>query len=79
MRYQQTLIQHNVTSLTSRGNLTDLKAIEVNTIDKYQGRDKECIILSFVRSNSKGNVSTKASYEMFIKHRFKTLISCLLL
>ncbi|XP_069756973.1 DNA replication ATP-dependent helicase/nuclease DNA2 isoform X2 [Narcine bancroftii] len=31
-------------------------AIEVNTVDKYQGRDKSVIILSFVRSNSKGKL-----------------------
>jgi len=29
--------------------------IEVLTIDKYQGRDKPCIVLSFVRSNAKGS------------------------
>ncbi|KAF5826217.1 AAA domain-containing protein [Dunaliella salina] len=29
--------------------------IEVLTIDKYQGRDKPCIVLSFVRSNTKGS------------------------
>nr|CAG8503282.1 11169_t:CDS:10 [Entrophospora candida] len=27
--------------------------IEVSTVDKYQGRDKACILVSFVRSNSK--------------------------
>ncbi|XP_078269252.1 DNA replication ATP-dependent helicase/nuclease DNA2 [Rhinoraja longicauda] len=31
-------------------------AIEVNTVDKYQGRDKSVIILSFVRSNSEGKL-----------------------
>lgn len=25
--------------------------VEVSTIDKYQGRDKECVIISLVRSN----------------------------
>lgn len=30
--------------------------LELLTIDKSQGRDKECIIVSFVRSNSQGNV-----------------------
>jgi len=30
--------------------------IEMNTVDKYQGRDKSCIIMSFVRSNNSGNV-----------------------
>lgn len=28
----------------------------MSTIDKYQGRDKEVIIVSFVRSNNKGKV-----------------------
>lgn len=31
--------------------------IEVATIDKYQGRDKECVLLSLVRNNTQGNVS----------------------
>ena len=30
--------------------------IETFTIDKCQGRDKECILISLVRSNSNGNV-----------------------
>ncbi|CAM9634020.1 unnamed protein product [Chrysoparadoxa australica] len=29
--------------------------VEMNTIDKYQGRDKDAIIISFVRSNARGN------------------------
>uniref|UniRef100_A0A673G9V3 DNA replication ATP-dependent helicase/nuclease n=1 Tax=Sinocyclocheilus rhinocerous TaxID=307959 RepID=A0A673G9V3_9TELE len=32
------------------------KALEVNTVDKYQGRDKSIIIVSFVRSNPEGNL-----------------------
>ncbi|XP_041378709.1 DNA replication ATP-dependent helicase/nuclease DNA2-like [Gigantopelta aegis] len=30
----------------------DLPAVEVNTVDQYQGRDKDVIIISFVRSQS---------------------------
>ena len=30
--------------------------LEVSTVDKYQGKDKECIIVSLVRSNSDGVV-----------------------
>jgi len=33
--------------------------VEVHTIDKYQGRDKECVIVSLVRSNPNGNVSVE--------------------
>lgn len=29
--------------------------LEISTIDRYQGRDKNVVILSFVRSNPEGN------------------------
>ncbi|KAK3554178.1 hypothetical protein QTP70_019104, partial [Hemibagrus guttatus] len=32
------------------------RAVEVNTVDKYQGRDKSVIIVSFVRSHTEGNL-----------------------
>jgi len=32
------------------------QGLEVSTIDKYQGRDKQVIVVSFVRSNVKGRV-----------------------
>lgn len=35
--------------------------VEIATIDKYQGRDKECVLLSLVRSNSQGNVGYTGS------------------
>ena len=31
-------------------------AVEIHTTDKFQGRDKECIIISLVRSNTEGNI-----------------------
>jgi len=31
--------------------------VEILTADKSQGRDKECILISLVRSNEDGNVS----------------------
>ena len=34
----------------------DTPQLEVNTVDKYQGRDKECIIISLVRSNPQKDV-----------------------
>jgi DNA replication ATP-dependent helicase Dna2 len=33
-----------------------LPGIEILTADKSQGRDKDCIIISLVRSNDTGNV-----------------------
>ena len=36
--------------------------VEVNTVDRYQGSDKDCIIISYVRSNPNKNVS---AYTIF--------------
>jgi DNA replication ATP-dependent helicase Dna2 len=36
--------------------------VEVLTADKSQGRDKDCIVISMVRSNDVGNVSTLNSF-----------------
>jgi DNA replication ATP-dependent helicase Dna2 len=33
------------------------KGVELSTVDKYQGRDKDCVIISLVRNNPQGNVS----------------------
>ncbi|XP_029465534.1 LOW QUALITY PROTEIN: DNA replication ATP-dependent helicase/nuclease DNA2 [Rhinatrema bivittatum] len=35
---------------------SSLSGVEVNTVDKYQGRDKSIIIVSFVRSNADGKL-----------------------
>ncbi|KAK1791837.1 hypothetical protein P4O66_013810 [Electrophorus voltai] len=32
------------------------RAVEVNTVDRYQGRDKSVVIVSFVRSHTDGNL-----------------------
>lgn len=36
----------------------DLSSIEIQTVDRFQGRDKDCIIFSLVRSNSLKNVGS---------------------
>lgn len=35
---------------------TNYPAIEVSTVDRYQGRDKDCIMVSLVRSNKERKV-----------------------
>ncbi|KAI5430711.1 DNA replication ATP-dependent helicase/nuclease jhs1, variant 5 [Lathyrus oleraceus] len=43
-----------ITPYNSQANLirhaTCITSLEIHTIDKYQGRDKDCILVSFVRS-----------------------------
>ncbi|EAX95410.1 hypothetical protein TVAG_461840 [Trichomonas vaginalis G3] len=44
------------------GNPSEIaSSIEVDTVDKYQGRDKECIIISTVKSNEKKSPGAHAS------------------
>ena len=63
------------------------QGLEVSTIDRYQGRDKDAIILSFVRSNSKGRVGrlledyrrlnvavTRAKCKLVMVGSFSTLV-----
>ncbi|KAL5560584.1 hypothetical protein UlMin_036795 [Ulmus minor] len=44
-----------ITPYNSQANIIrraiNLTSVEIHTIDKYQGRDKECILVSFVRSS----------------------------
>ncbi len=62
--------------------------LEISTIDRYQGRDKSVIILSFVRSNLKGNTGrllqdkrrlnvalTRAKCKLIMVGSFSTLKS----
>jgi len=37
-------------------NFNKKAGLEISTIDRYQGRDKEAIVLSLVRSNRSGRV-----------------------
>ena len=62
--------------------------LELSTIDQYQGRDKSAVVLSFVRSNQKGNVGrlledfrrlnvavTRAKCKLIMIGSFSTLYS----
>jgi DNA replication ATP-dependent helicase Dna2 len=51
-------LRAQVEKLNACPSLSKLKSqgVEISTIDQYQGRDKECIVLSFVRSNVKAKV-----------------------
>ena len=58
--------QLRLISQTLRGR----ENVEIATIDKYQGRDKECVLVSLVRKNEMGNV-------MFM--RWRAVCLCLLI
>ncbi|XP_027696330.1 DNA replication ATP-dependent helicase/nuclease DNA2 isoform X2 [Vombatus ursinus] len=49
--YRQQL--KTITALLTRSSVS---TVEVNTVDKYQGRDKSIILVSFVRSNKDGTL-----------------------
>ncbi|CAH6789767.1 DNA replication ATP-dependent helicase/nuclease DNA2 [Phodopus roborovskii] len=49
--YRQQL--RTITDLLARSSV---EGVEVNTVDKYQGRDKSLILVSFVRSNKDGTL-----------------------
>lgn len=55
---QLRLIRRMLTILSSNagGAVDQLAAIEVDTVDRFQGRDKRVIIMSMVRSNASGEV-----------------------
>lgn len=52
-RSQLALLRHDVKAIAGTSAATD---VEMHTADKYQGRDKEVILLSCVRSNPTRNV-----------------------
>jgi superfamily I DNA and/or RNA helicase len=39
-----------------RGILKDLEGVEIDSVDGFQGREKEVVVLSLVRSNSEGEI-----------------------
>lgn len=67
-------------------------SLEINTIDKYQGRDKKVIVVSFVRSNAEGTVGhllrdwrrlnvalSRAKHKLLLVGSLRTLSSCAIL
>ena len=86
-RHQSKLI----TRLFQRVSSLAHEEIEINTVDKYQGRDKSCIVISLVRSNPNSNVGdllkdwrrvnvavTRAKRKLILIGSLKTLKSSLL-
>ena len=56
---QITLIQQHLTTIAAHrraGGSDWVHSIEVSTIDKYQGKDKDVILVSFVRCNEENHV-----------------------
>ncbi|KAJ7324266.1 hypothetical protein JRQ81_017286 [Phrynocephalus forsythii] len=48
--------RHQLKIITDLMISSHINKVEVNTVDKYQGRDKSIIIVSFVRNNSDGSL-----------------------
>ncbi|MFT7805658.1 DNA replication ATP-dependent helicase/nuclease DNA2 [Arapaima gigas] len=48
--------RQQLSSISSLLGDSAFSAVEVNTVDKYQGRDKSVVIVSFVRSHAEGHV-----------------------
>ena len=53
-----------------RSNEDKLREVEISTVDGFQGREKEAIIISMVRSNSKKEVLKTPPLLLYI-HFFK--------
>jgi DNA replication ATP-dependent helicase Dna2 len=52
--------------------MREMRSVEVLTADKSQGRDKDCIIISMVRSNELGNVSMHSNSNFYLHAAYKT-------
>ncbi|XP_043375262.1 DNA replication ATP-dependent helicase/nuclease DNA2 isoform X3 [Dermochelys coriacea] len=50
--------RHQLKIITDLMTNSCIGTVEVNTVDKYQGRDKSIIIVSFVRNNNDRNLGT---------------------
>jgi DNA replication ATP-dependent helicase Dna2 len=37
----------------------DFSSLEIHTVDRFQGRDKPCMLVSLVRSNTQGHVKAQ--------------------
>jgi len=46
--------------------MQDFPGVEILTADRSQGRDKECVIVSLVRSNESGQVKTIFSRDSYV-------------
>lgn len=55
-RSQVALISHELTAAVAGAGASRFAAVEVSTIDKYQGKDKDVVVVSFVRSNAEHHV-----------------------
>jgi AAA domain len=64
-----------------RGKEQKLKEVEISTVDGFQGREKEAIIISMVRSNSKREVCMIHNHFIGTRTRVKyigVMLFCLL-
>jgi len=55
-RSQLRLLRRVLSAGAGAGALGEAQAVEVDTVDRFQGRDKRVIVMSLVRSNARGEV-----------------------
>ena len=56
LRIEELLVLHSRFQWRLIRNRMQLSAIEIDTVDGFQGREKEAIILTLVRSNPEGEI-----------------------
>ena len=45
-----------------RAKLAGIDGLEIDSVDGFQGREKEAVVLSLVRSNSEGEIGFLATF-----------------
>jgi DNA replication ATP-dependent helicase Dna2 len=61
-----TLYRQQIKTLQQTLEATGIDGVEIITADKSQGRDKDCVVVSMVRSNDRGSVRSLEAYDSLV-------------